>query len=72
MTGPVPPRVEAIRNQSNRTLRYIAEFVEDPIFALLSEFSIDEGTFDLAREFLRAEFFSDDIPDGFVPQSFKF
>eukprot|EP00959_Pyramimonas_sp_CCMP1952_P254054 5307448-Pyramimonas_sp.AAC.1 len=26
MTGPVPPRVEAIRNQSISALRYIAEF----------------------------------------------
>eukprot|EP00959_Pyramimonas_sp_CCMP1952_P421185 8823174-Pyramimonas_sp.AAC.1 len=50
MTGPVPPRVEAIRNQRNNALRYIAEF---------------------AREFLRAEFYSNDIPDGFTFQSFK-
>eukprot|EP00959_Pyramimonas_sp_CCMP1952_P464963 9487481-Pyramimonas_sp.AAC.1 len=29
------------------------------------------GTFDQARDFLRAEFYSDDIPSGFDPQSFK-
>eukprot|EP00959_Pyramimonas_sp_CCMP1952_P271537 5676565-Pyramimonas_sp.AAC.1 len=72
MTGPVPPRVEAIRNQSISALRYIAEFVEDSIFVLLTELPIDKGTFDLAREFLRAEFYSDDIPGGFDLQSYKF
>eukprot|EP00959_Pyramimonas_sp_CCMP1952_P158482 3314683-Pyramimonas_sp.AAC.1 len=69
MTGPAPPRVEAIRNQSISALRYIVEFVEDHISVLLSEFSVYEGTFDLAREFPRAEFYSDDLPIGFDPQS---
>eukprot|EP00959_Pyramimonas_sp_CCMP1952_P095267 1992077-Pyramimonas_sp.AAC.1 len=32
MTGPVPPHIEAMRNQSGNALRYIAEFAEDPIF----------------------------------------
>eukprot|EP00959_Pyramimonas_sp_CCMP1952_P200623 4196285-Pyramimonas_sp.AAC.1 len=71
MTGPVPPHVEAVRNQRENTLRYVAEFVEDRVFALLSNLSRDDGTFDQAREFLRAEFHSDDIPEGLTPQSFK-
>eukprot|EP00959_Pyramimonas_sp_CCMP1952_P189477 3963490-Pyramimonas_sp.AAC.1 len=29
--GPVPPQVEAMRNQRDNALRYVAEFVEDPI-----------------------------------------
>eukprot|EP00959_Pyramimonas_sp_CCMP1952_P195419 4086179-Pyramimonas_sp.AAC.1 len=29
------------------------------------------GTFDQVRDFLRAEFYSDDISSGFDPQSFK-
>eukprot|EP00959_Pyramimonas_sp_CCMP1952_P343728 7199919-Pyramimonas_sp.AAC.1 len=36
ITGPVPPNVEAIRHQTGITLRYMAEFVEDPIFATLA------------------------------------
>eukprot|EP00959_Pyramimonas_sp_CCMP1952_P342202 7169345-Pyramimonas_sp.AAC.1 len=71
MTGPVSPRVEAIRNQRDSALRQIAKFVEDPTFALLSELDKEEGTFDLAREFLRAEIHSNDIPEGFIPQPFK-
>eukprot|EP00959_Pyramimonas_sp_CCMP1952_P251987 5265218-Pyramimonas_sp.AAC.1 len=59
-TGPVPPRIEAIRNQTGNTLRYIAEFAEDPVFAWLSSLSQADGTFDQAREFLRAEFHSED------------
>eukprot|EP00959_Pyramimonas_sp_CCMP1952_P448483 9390640-Pyramimonas_sp.AAC.1 len=35
ITGPVPPRVEAIRSRTGITLRYMAEFVDDPIFAIL-------------------------------------
>eukprot|EP00959_Pyramimonas_sp_CCMP1952_P274298 5733473-Pyramimonas_sp.AAC.1 len=42
MTGPVLPHVEAIRNQRDNTLRYVAEFVEDLISALLSNLSRDE------------------------------
>eukprot|EP00959_Pyramimonas_sp_CCMP1952_P199427 4171353-Pyramimonas_sp.AAC.1 len=67
MTGPVPSHVEAVRNRRENTLRYVAEFVEDPIFALLSNLSRGDGTFDQAREFLRAEFHSDDISNGFTP-----
>eukprot|EP00959_Pyramimonas_sp_CCMP1952_P408030 8551134-Pyramimonas_sp.AAC.1 len=71
MTGPVPPHAEAVRNQRENTLTYVAEFVEDPIFALLSKLSRDDGTFDQARDFPRAEFHSDDIPGGFTLQPFK-
>eukprot|EP00959_Pyramimonas_sp_CCMP1952_P203276 4250772-Pyramimonas_sp.AAC.1 len=71
MTGPGPPHVEAVRDQRENALRYVAEFVEDLISALLSNLSRDDGTLDQAREFLRAEFRSDDIPEGFPPQSFK-
>eukprot|EP00959_Pyramimonas_sp_CCMP1952_P365113 7645653-Pyramimonas_sp.AAC.1 len=48
MTGPVPPHVEAMRKQRDNTLRYVAEFVEDPIVALLSKLNGEEGTFDQA------------------------
>eukprot|EP00959_Pyramimonas_sp_CCMP1952_P090191 1888100-Pyramimonas_sp.AAC.1 len=67
MTGPVPPHIEAIRNQRDNTLIYIAEYAEDPIFALLGNLNQDGGTFNQAREFLRAEFYSDDVPEGFAP-----
>eukprot|EP00959_Pyramimonas_sp_CCMP1952_P147873 3094604-Pyramimonas_sp.AAC.1 len=63
MTGPVPPRIEAMRNQRGNALRYIAEFSEDPIFALLGNIDQCDGTFNQAREFPRAEFYSDDVPD---------
>eukprot|EP00959_Pyramimonas_sp_CCMP1952_P101937 2131830-Pyramimonas_sp.AAC.1 len=70
MAGPVPPHVEAVRNQRREnTFRYVAEFVEDLIFALLSKLSRDDSTFDQARESLRAEFHSDEIPKGFTFQS---
>eukprot|EP00959_Pyramimonas_sp_CCMP1952_P190639 3987214-Pyramimonas_sp.AAC.1 len=62
MTGPVPPHTEAMRNHTGNTLRYIAEFAEDPIFALLGNLDQDDGTFNQAKEFLRAEFYSDDVP----------
>eukprot|EP00959_Pyramimonas_sp_CCMP1952_P208758 4366547-Pyramimonas_sp.AAC.1 len=50
MTGPVPPHIEAIRNQTGNALRYIAEFAEDQIFALLGNLkmtarSIKQGSF---------------------------
>eukprot|EP00959_Pyramimonas_sp_CCMP1952_P404922 8486456-Pyramimonas_sp.AAC.1 len=71
MTGHVPPRIEAIRNQTGNTFRYIADFAEDPIFALLSSLSQVDGTSDQAKEFLRAEFHSEDVPEGFTPKSFE-
>eukprot|EP00959_Pyramimonas_sp_CCMP1952_P105350 2202244-Pyramimonas_sp.AAC.1 len=71
MTGPVRPQIDAIRNQRDNTLRYIAEFAEDPIFARLGNLNHDDGTFDQAREFLRAELYPNDVPDGFTPRSFK-
>eukprot|EP00959_Pyramimonas_sp_CCMP1952_P287480 6012491-Pyramimonas_sp.AAC.1 len=71
LTGPVPPHVEAMRNQRDNAFRYVAEFVEYPKYALLSKLNREEGAFDQAREFLRAEFYSDDIPEGFTPESCK-
>eukprot|EP00959_Pyramimonas_sp_CCMP1952_P069771 1456188-Pyramimonas_sp.AAC.1 len=64
MTGPVPPHIEAMRNQTGNALRYIAEFAGDPIFALLGSLNQDDGTFNQAKEFLRAEFYSEDVSEG--------
>eukprot|EP00959_Pyramimonas_sp_CCMP1952_P106423 2224732-Pyramimonas_sp.AAC.1 len=60
-----------MRNQRGNTPRCLAEFAEDPIFALLGNLDQDDGAFNQAREFLRAEFYSDDVPEGFTPKSFK-
>eukprot|EP00959_Pyramimonas_sp_CCMP1952_P046169 964156-Pyramimonas_sp.AAC.1 len=70
-TGPVPPRVEALRNKTFGTLKQIAQLMEDPIFALLGELSVDIGSFEQVRDFLRAGFHSDDVPSGFDSQAFK-
>eukprot|EP00959_Pyramimonas_sp_CCMP1952_P211568 4427592-Pyramimonas_sp.AAC.1 len=70
ITGPVPPDVEAIREQTGITLRYMAEFVEDPIFAILAGFNQDDGSFAYAKDSMRAEFHSDDCPDGFSPGAY--
>eukprot|EP00959_Pyramimonas_sp_CCMP1952_P422345 8847447-Pyramimonas_sp.AAC.1 len=66
ITGPAPPRIEAIRSRTGNTRRYMAEFVEDPIFATLGGLSQGDGTFAQAKDYLRAEFHSDDVPDGFT------
>eukprot|EP00959_Pyramimonas_sp_CCMP1952_P207784 4346138-Pyramimonas_sp.AAC.1 len=62
MTGPVPPHIEAIRNQT--------EFAEDQIFASLGNLNPDDGMSNQAKEFLRAEFYSEDVPEGFTPKTF--
>eukprot|EP00959_Pyramimonas_sp_CCMP1952_P438947 9189636-Pyramimonas_sp.AAC.1 len=49
----------------------MAEFAEDPIVAMLGGLSQDDGTFEQAKDFLRAEFHSDDVPEGFTPETFK-
>eukprot|EP00959_Pyramimonas_sp_CCMP1952_P326719 6839180-Pyramimonas_sp.AAC.1 len=71
MTGPAPPHIEAMRNQTGNTLRYIAELAEDPVSALLGSLNQVDGAFDQAKNFLRAEFYSEDVPEGFAPKSFK-
>eukprot|EP00959_Pyramimonas_sp_CCMP1952_P465920 9489132-Pyramimonas_sp.AAC.1 len=70
VTGPVPPHIEAIRNRTGNTLRYMTDFAEDPIFALLGSLNQDDGTFEQAKDFLRAEFHSDDVPEGFTLEAF--
>eukprot|EP00959_Pyramimonas_sp_CCMP1952_P214736 4493763-Pyramimonas_sp.AAC.1 len=70
MTGPFPPHIEAIRNQTGNALRCIAEFAEDTIYALLSSLSQAEGTFEQAKDFLIAEFHSDDGPEGSTTETF--
>eukprot|EP00959_Pyramimonas_sp_CCMP1952_P269367 5631138-Pyramimonas_sp.AAC.1 len=47
----------------------MAEFVEDPIFALLAGLNQDDGSFAQAKGYIRAEFHSDDVPDGFTQLS---
>eukprot|EP00959_Pyramimonas_sp_CCMP1952_P431941 9045958-Pyramimonas_sp.AAC.1 len=67
MTGPLPPHIEAIRNQTGNALRYIVEFAEDQIFALLGNLSQEDGALNQAKEFFRAELHSEDVPEGFTP-----
>eukprot|EP00959_Pyramimonas_sp_CCMP1952_P374701 7847534-Pyramimonas_sp.AAC.1 len=69
ITGPVPPHVEAIRSRTGITLRYMAEFVEDPIFAIFGGLEQDDGSFAQAKDDIRAEFHSD-VPDGFTPSAY--
>eukprot|EP00959_Pyramimonas_sp_CCMP1952_P139052 2910898-Pyramimonas_sp.AAC.1 len=54
IAGPVPPRVEAIRSRTGITLRYMAEFVEYPIFAILAGLAQDDGSFAQAKDYIRA------------------
>eukprot|EP00959_Pyramimonas_sp_CCMP1952_P467982 9492474-Pyramimonas_sp.AAC.1 len=70
-TGPVPPNVEALRDRTFDTLKRMAELVEDPIFVLLGEFTLDVTSFEQTRDYLRTELYSDDTPDGFDPRAFK-
>eukprot|EP00959_Pyramimonas_sp_CCMP1952_P364508 7633209-Pyramimonas_sp.AAC.1 len=63
ITGPVPRHIEAIRNRTGNALRYMAEFSEDPIFAMLGGLNQDDGTFEQAKDFLGAEFHSDAVPE---------
>eukprot|EP00959_Pyramimonas_sp_CCMP1952_P369127 7731998-Pyramimonas_sp.AAC.1 len=70
ITGPVPPHIETIRSRTGITLRYMAEFVEGPIFAILAGLNQDDGSFAQAKDYIRAEFHSDDVPDGFTPGAY--
>eukprot|EP00959_Pyramimonas_sp_CCMP1952_P289199 6048405-Pyramimonas_sp.AAC.1 len=70
IADPVPPDIEAIRKQTGITLRYMAEFVDDPIFAILAGLNQDDGSFAQAKDYMRAEFHSDDGPDGFTPGAY--
>eukprot|EP00959_Pyramimonas_sp_CCMP1952_P435975 9129489-Pyramimonas_sp.AAC.1 len=46
----------------------MAEFVEDPIFAILA--GLGDGSFQRAKDCNSAEFHSDDVPDGFTPGAY--
>eukprot|EP00959_Pyramimonas_sp_CCMP1952_P029884 627071-Pyramimonas_sp.AAC.1 len=43
----------------------MAKFVEDPIFAIFG--GLGDESFARAKNYIRAEFHSDDVPDGFTP-----
>eukprot|EP00959_Pyramimonas_sp_CCMP1952_P343299 7190910-Pyramimonas_sp.AAC.1 len=70
ITGPVPPRIEAISSRTGITLRYMAEFAENPIFAILAGLKEDDVSFAQAKDDIRAEFHSDGVPDGFTPGTY--
>eukprot|EP00959_Pyramimonas_sp_CCMP1952_P156620 3275326-Pyramimonas_sp.AAC.1 len=39
--GPVPPKIEALRERAFDALKHIAELVEDPLFALLGDYTLE-------------------------------
>eukprot|EP00959_Pyramimonas_sp_CCMP1952_P246701 5156118-Pyramimonas_sp.AAC.1 len=53
------------------TLKHIADLVEDPIFALVGEFTLDPMSSEQTRDYLRAEFYSDDTPEGLDSRAYK-
>ena len=66
--GCVPPHVEALRGLSYDTLKRNAELVEDPVFALFG--TLTPIDLEAARQFLWAQYDSDDVPAGFKPATF--